>query len=325
MIVIFFQGMKMKSNVMKRSFLASSVMLMSVAVHAYDLPTVNLGMTSFLDGGLPAGTGWYSQTYFQNYDSSKLMNNQGNKLPLPKTNLKYQVIVEQISYMSNIRVGEKAALGLNFLLPFVSKMDMNDGLNHAAIKAQGGFSDMMIGPFIQFDPIMGENGPKFVQRIELQVNLPTGKYSRDKNINPSNNAVSINPYWAATYWFNPKWTASTRLHYLYNFKNNDPNYTFGHADNIQAGQAFHANFATEYAVTPQLRLGINGYWLKQITDTKVDGEQQKGSREQVWAIGPGAMYSFSQNDHFVANAYFEQNAKNRPEGTRVQVRYIHHF
>ena len=116
-----------------------------------------------------------------------------------------------------------------------------------------------------------------------------------------------------------------RAHYLYNFKNDKPSYAFGDVSDIQAGQALHANFATEYAVTPQLRLGINGYWLKQITDTQVDGHDVSGRREKVWAIGPGAMYSFSKNDHLVAHAYFEQDAENRPEGSRVQVRYIHHF
>ena len=63
---------------------------------------------------------------------------------------------------------------------------------------------------------------------------------------------------------------------------------------MQAGQAIHANFATDYAITEQFRLGLNGYWLKQVTDTEVDGEKVKGRREQVWAIGPGAMYSFSK-------------------------------
>lgn len=315
----------MKSRVIQKSVLLCSLGCLSFMAHAYDLPTVNLGMTSFLDGGLPAGTSWYAQTYFQNYDSDELVDAHGNKLPLPKTDLNYQVIVEQISYLSNVKLGEHASLGVNFLIPFVSKMDMDDGLNQMAIKSQGGFGDIMIGPFVQFDPIMGAAGPKFVHRIEFQVNLPTGDYSSQKDINPSNNAVSLDPYWAATYWFNPNWTASTRIHYLYNFKNDDPSYAFVGADEIQAGQALHANFATEYAFTPQLRLGINGYWLKQITDTEVDGEKVKGRKEKVWAIGPGGMYSFSPNDHVVANAYFEQDAENRPEGTRMQVRYIHHF
>lgn len=315
----------MKSYVVQKSVLLCSLSCISFMAQAYDLPTVNLGMTSFLDGGLPAGTGWYAQTYFQNYDSDELVDAHGNKLPLPKTDLNYQVIVEQISYLSNLKLGDHASLGINFLIPFVSKMDMDDGLNQMAIKSQGGFGDVMVGPFVQFDPIMGAAGPKFVHRIEFQVNLPTGDYSSQKDINPSNNAVSLNPYWAATYWFSPKWTASTRIHYLYNFKNDDPSYAFVVADEVQAGQALHANFATEYAFTPQLHLGINGYWLKQITDTEVDGEKVKGRKEKVWAIGPGAMYSFSPNNHVVANAYFEQDAENRPEGTRMQVRYIHHF
>ena len=152
---------------------------------------------------------------------------------------------------------------------------MDDGLNNAAIKAQSGFGDIMIGPFIQFDPVIGAQGPKFVHRFEFQVNLPTGEYNQQKDINPSNNAVSFDPYWAATYWFNPKWTASTRIHYLYNFKNDDPSYAFAGANDMQAGQAIHANFATDYAITEQFRLGLNGYWLKQVTDTEVDGEKSK--------------------------------------------------
>lgn len=104
----------MKNNVIKKGFLAGTVVLASVSAYAYDLPTVNLGLTSFMDGGLPAGPGWYSQTYLQNYDASKLVDNNGNTLGLPKTDLSYQAIIEQVSYMSNMRVGQHAGLGLNF-------------------------------------------------------------------------------------------------------------------------------------------------------------------------------------------------------------------
>jgi len=105
-----------------------------------------------------------------------------------------------------------------------------------------------------------------MHRIELSVILPTGNYSANEALNPGANFFSFNPYWAGTLFITPKLTVSTRLHYLWNAKNTDP-YDPGATGikDTQAGQAVHANFAASYEVIPKkLRLGINGYALKQI-------------------------------------------------------------
>ena len=97
------------------------------------------------------------------------------------------------------------------------------------------------------------------------------------------------------------------------------------ADDTQAGQAFHANLATVYEVIPKmLRLGVNSYYLKQVTSSEKDGVKQSG-KEQVFGIGPGAVFSFSQDAHLFFNAYFESNVENRPKGERYQLRFVYHF
>lgn len=311
------------SRLLKASLFGASLLGISTS-QAYDLPVVNLGLTSFLDGGVPAGPGVYAQAYYQSYSSERLTDDQGDALGLPKTRLDYQVLVTQLTWLSSHRLAG-GSLGINTLLPVVTSMDIDDGLGNAALSAQDGVGDLLVGPFIQFDPVMGETGPRFVQRIELQVNLPTGDYDSDTSVNPSNHAVSFNPYWAATWWFNAQWTSSIRLHYLYNAKNSDPSSAFGDVDSVQAGQAIHANLAVSRDMGQGWRLGLNGYVLEQISDTKVDGKTVRGRQESVYAIGPGMMYSFSRDNHLVANGYKEFDAENRPEGSRIQVRFTHHF
>ena len=153
--------------------------------------------------------------------------------------------------------------------------------------------------------------------------VPTGRYDRNESLNPGSNFFSIDPYWAGTWFILPRWTASWRVHYLWNDKNDDP---AGGFDTTQAGQAVHLNFASEYEVVPKhLRVGLNGYYLKQITDMKANGVNVSDTREQVLGLGPGLVWHISQNDHIFANVYIEMAAENRPEGERYNLRWVHHF
>ena len=114
--------------------------------------------------------------------------------------------------------------------------------------------------------------------------------------------------------------------YLWNDRNDRPNTPDPTIRHTQAGQAVHANFAASYDVLPRrFRLGINGYYLKQFERSEANGQSVPDSKEQVFAIGPGLMWSFNQSSHLFANVYVEMDAENRTEGERVNLRYVHHF
>ncbi|WP_242470874.1 SphA family protein [Thiocystis violacea] len=318
-------------------WMAALILLISQAVSAYELPGLNLGYTSFLDGLPPAGPRWLIQQYVQVYRNGRLKGPNGEDLRLPvtrgdsveleKAQLDLTVILTQLmfQYYRPERpsvLGGKWGLGLT--LPLTSlQLDPGD---HEIITCNGSLlSDIVISPFVQIDPIKGANGLKVFQRIEFQLFLPTGDYDPGESVNPGANVFSFHPFWSGTAFLPSKWSLSWRLLYLWNAENPEPKSILD-ADDSQAGQAIYLNFAGAYELLPsRLRVGINGYALKQISDNRIDGREVPGGRERILGLGPGLVYHFSKQDHFFLNSYWEMGAENRTEGTRVTLRYVHLF
>ena len=311
------------------TLVVGAALLWNACAWSYQLPAVNLGFTSFLDGSPPAGPGFYFTQYFQYYNSGTFKGPDGDRL-LPSfadENLDVFVSLTQFIYQSDCDVFLGGKWGLDLIIPVVAfDLDHNLGAGAGLDENGGGLGDILVGPFLQWDPVMGARGPLFMHRIEFQMIFPTGDYKRDKELNPGSNFFSINPYWAATVFFTPRWTGSWRVHYLWNAENGDPNRGFGDVDDTQAGQAVHLNFASAYEVwDKRLRVGVNGYYLKQLTNDKAEGDSIPGTKEQVLGIGPGALLHLSPDTHFFFNAYFETAAENRPQGYRFNWRLVHHF
>lgn len=311
------------------AIILSAVLMFTPPAFSYDLPPVNLGFTSFMDGAPPAGPGFYFTQYVQYYSSDSLQEGP------PNHQVDALIGATQVFYQSKTGGPWGSKLGMDAML-FYADFDVDPANSPYLQENSSGIGDVLLGPWLQWDPIMGEDGPKFMHRIEFQMILPTGKHSDQFELNPGNNVFSFNPYWAATYFITPRWTTSWRLHYLWNGTNNDPSIRTRGAiqfqrpdlevNKIQAGQAAHLNFTAAYEVIPQrFRMGLNGYYLKQTTDTRVDGQKVSGRREEVFAIGPGGVWHFSQHTHLFFNMYFETSAQNRPKGDRWNLRFVHHF
>ncbi|WP_390897894.1 SphA family protein [Pseudomonas citri] len=299
---------------------------LSPLVHAYDLPGVNLGSTSFYDGSpAPAGPGWYLEEYLTYSKANRFNDAHGDKLPLPKQTVEVFAPTTQIIYVGQ-PWANGAMPGFTLINTSLAYVDVDDGLDNAALSSRAGFGDLVVGGFLQLPTLTRADGsPLLTQRVEVDVSMPVGAYDRHRSINPGSNFWSFNPYYAATYWFTPKWSASGRFMYLWNGKNDDPSASFGDVSDTQAGQALHANLTLQYALTDRLSVGLNGYWLKQFTDTQVDGHDVSGRREKVWAIGPGFNYVFRKEDVLSVNAYFEQDAENRTEGNKLVLNWLHQF
>ncbi len=307
--------------------LAMAACLLTAAIVAptlaYQQPSVNLGFTSFVDGGPPAGPGFYFAEYIEYYTADDF-----SDFPVPgaKPEVSVWASLNQFLYQSNTPVLFDGRWGLDVIVPVVW---IDSSPASVLTDTANGVGDILVGPYLQWDPIVGDNGPIFMHRVEFQMIFPSGSYDEEKNLNPGANAFSFNPYWSGTFFITPRWTVSARAHYLWNSENDDP--WFGYNLNeIQAGEAVHANVATSLEVIPkQLRIGLNGYWLKQISAT--EGTNQAGHTsdihddEMVMAVGPGALLSLSQDTHLFFNAYFETETDCRPEGERFIVRLVHHF
>jgi hypothetical protein len=304
---------------------AFAVMAASSLAHAYDEPAVNLGSTSFIDAPPNLQPGWVVSQYFQYYTANKLADNSGNRMRLPDESLDVLASITQLIYLSPIRVGP-SHLGFNLIQTANIGSTIDDGMGDKRLKARNGIGDLHVGPFLQSDTWMWHGRPLLTQRFEFDVIIPTGGYNRRYTINPGNNVWGINPYWAATVWLTPKWSASLRFHYLWSSRNDAPPVSLGPgASDVQAGQAVHANFASEYEIFKGFRLGVNAYWLLQFKDSKINGHAVEGRRERVLGIGPGLLWQVTRNDNVYVNYYREMDVRNRPDGTRAYVRYLHAF
>lgn len=283
------------------------------ALFGYDLPPVNLGYTSFLDGGIrPAKPGFAVEEYAVYYHADKFENIGDHKSP----NFEYYVLATQIVYTSSLKIlGAKG--GLNFVLPYVPYSHISK--NELGLRDSGsGFANILTGAYLQWDPVMREGKPFFCTRLEFDFSPPTGKcHEPAVLINPGVAFWFIDPYWAATLFFTSKWSVSWRLHYLWSARDNKTH--------IKAGDATHINFTTEYALWDHFFVGVNGYFLQQLRNSRLNNQVIPNSRERVLGLGPGCLYSCSKSTALFFNYYVESCVRNRTRGQQVVLRLLKEF
>ena len=270
-------------------------------------PAVNLGDTSFLDG--LGGPGFVVEQIGDAAHDGTITDSAGNALANAGA-------VNSISGLTHIAwlSPEKFLGGWYGVEVVLSAAHVNAGAQGEA----GGLGATTVAPFILQWPELRVLGIAIDQRFVADFDLPTGQYWRTSNVNIGYNAFTVHPYYSITAFPVKRLETSWRVHYLWNSTNNDPPISAG-ARSTQAGQAIHFNATAAYKVWKGLWIGLNAYYLKQITDGKIDAVALHDSPEEVGAIGPGMVWN-SGTWFFYANAYQEFGAENRSTGHKLVLR-----
>ncbi len=280
-----------------------------------NLPPLDLGQTSFLDG--EGGPGFTFETIGFGTATGYATDASGRAVPGTNRQWSANVTLHPI-YVTGVPVlGGK--LGFELLQP-VSLLHLEaPGTPNTT---QGGTGDLVVGPFIQW-PEGSLFGRPFSSRLAIQGVLPTGSYLAARMANAGSNVWQVSPYYALTWKPFDRWEVSARLIYDWSSRNTEPPPRLA-ASGVQPGSQFAANYAVSYAVLPDLRLGLSGYALKQLNDAEVSGKPVPRLQQQVLGLGPGLMSTHGPAK-LIANVFREFATENRPEGFNVVARLLYSF
>ncbi len=300
--------------------LLANLCLAHAAFSSNQNPNLNLGSTNILDAVIPP-PGLYSLNYITSYSADEIMDGNGD--PLPGSNeVDALVYVPQLIYSPDLALPHGLRCGLSALLPFAEvNVDSSLGLE----ENQKVLGDLIIGPFVGSAVPLGSDC-MLHWFFQLDTYLPIGSYDRRKNINPSANYVTLEPFVSLTLQMPHGFAVSTRQHFTYNFENNDYlDKQAGSVGELQAGPLYHFNYSASKTLPflhPELRVGAVGYYLQQLSEDELDGRAIPDSKERVFAIGPGV--SWIHKGMFLGlKVMFESGARNRPEGVKsvFQIRF----
>ena len=307
---------------------------------AFNQPPYNLGLTNALDGAIP-GPGLYMMAYSQAYFGNKIKVNDDVAEPiksiLEDTDVTTLAAAWQFAWISEKQLFG-GFLGWNIVIPVVvldSKGDINGLVAKGQIENTGGLGDIITGPVIQWS---GKSlfGKPYFHRIELDVIVPTGKYSEEYLINPGSNIVTFNPYYAFTWFPTPKTDVSFRLHYAWNSTNKSPYVSlYGPDASLKPGQNFHFNYVIQQNLYKSLWAGVSGYCMWQLTDddledsvlSVVDPQLADAlvQKERVFGIGPIVTLTPLKNMLISWASVWEMGAENRPEGFKTTFKILYGF
>ncbi|MFM0700692.1 transporter [Paraburkholderia sediminicola] len=139
--------------------------------------------------------------------------------------------------------------------------------------------------------------------------VPTGSYSPTRLANPGVNYYGFIPNAGVTWFSRPGWELSAMAALQINTRNKDTDYTSGTIASLE--------YLVGFNVTKTLQLGVQGFYLQQISDDKVAGQSyEDGLRGRALALGPQVRYEFAPGCGLTFKHQREFDVRNRADGNR---------
>ena len=278
------------------------------------------GAETWLAGALPP-PGNYFLNYF-GYYSGDLVDGSGKKVPGAGVDAWFNAF-------RFVQITEHKILGGNWgwhvIVPVVHQ-DVNLGFGG---KSKVGLGDITVNPFV-----LSWHTKNWHWAAALDINLPVGAYkSGDPRTSIGANYWSVEPIFAFTYLGDTGWEVSAKFMYNIKSKNKDFRQPLAFSDpkaTYESGDEFHMDYLVGKRFGPWA-VGLSGYYLKQTTNDKVNGQTigvgpggiwSEGRKGEVFAIGPTVSYTTKGGVHFTGQWNRETSAENRFEGDKFILKLI---
>jgi hypothetical protein len=292
---------------------------------------LNLGSTSFFDGFGRQTPGWSLMEYDRSETIDQINGPTGSPNPLFKgTRLQVFVALTQLIYTSNYHPFG-GTLAFSAALPIVDYAQAKFSPDSPVkLKSNGiNIGDLVWGPIWQSKVYKKNGRPYFVWRTQFIVSSPTGALDPTKNLNQGVKYWAVNPYVTFTFLPTANIEISNRLNYQYNFQGSDfsspppiPHYVYKTG---QGGDIVYDNFDASYKVLPKLNVGVDGYFLDELSPDKTNGQIVPRSRVNSLYIGPGLHYQFNEGNFINVNSYLPVISNNDSSGVKLNVQILHRF
>lgn len=291
------------------------------------------GAEAFLSGIAPP-PGFYFENYASNYHANALKDNARNDIgAFNKLNVDADVL--RFIWISKFKI-LGGSYGQHLFIPFLHvNLDFNAPVGRARKKD---FSDSGV-PYIIYSPFILAyhlfQGKLHVVTSLADIYIPTYGQDDDNLANVSHNFFTFEPVLAATY-LPGRFGFSIKLMYDFSTKQNDTPTVYGFNPDRRPGQEFHFDYSVSYGFSRYFRIGVNGFFYKQITNDKyypksgtpavvralLKADESKKSEE--YSVGPGVWYNY-KNMFFSARMQFDLSAQNHTKGNTAWLKFIYAF